>query len=149
MNRGAVETFWGEYALATDTDAGYEAWAFGDDGHPELADQLALLVRDGPKRATTGLVEEYEREDEPFPTVGSHHVILDSQGDPVCIIVTTGVDTQRLGDVDAEFAWTEGEGDRSLDYWRRAHVDYWASIGIATDDDTQVVLERFDKVWPR
>lgn len=149
VNRGAVEAFWGEYVAATGTVAGYEAWGFGDGGHPDLRDQLAMLVRDGPKRATTGLLAEYEQEGEPLPDVGSHHVILDSRGDPVCIIVTTSVETRRLGDVDDEFAWTEGEGDRSLGYWRRAHVDYWASIGIETDGDTLVVLEWFDKVWPR
>jgi uncharacterized protein YhfF len=105
-------------------------------------------VLHGPKRATTGLFEDYEGEGEALPAVGSHHVILDSRGDPVCIIVTTDVEVRRFGDVDEEFAWVEGEGDRSLAYWRRGHAAYWASIGETVDDDTEVVLERFEKVWP-
>ena len=45
VNRDAVETFWRECVLATDTDpdGGYEAWAFGDDTHPDLARQLLAV----------------------------------------------------------------------------------------------------------
>ena len=35
-----------------------------------------------------------------------------------CVIETTEVTYRRFGDVDATFAYEEGEGDRSLDYWR-------------------------------
>ena len=103
----------------------------------------------GPKRATTDLFELLEQKGEPLPVVGSHSVVLDSRGEPVCIILTTSVEVRRFSDVDEEYAWTEGEGDRSLAYWRRAHAAYWASIGETADDDTRVVLERFTKVWPR
>ena len=102
----------------------------------------------GPKRATTDLFDLLEQEGEPLPAVGSHSVVLDSRGEPVCVILTTSVEVRRFGDVDEEYAWTEGEGDRSLDYWRRAHSGYWASIGESVDDDTKVVLERFTKIWP-
>ena len=102
----------------------------------------------GPKRATTDLLDLLEQEGEPLPAVGSHSVVLDSHGAPVCIILTTSVEVRRFGDVDEEYAWAEGEGDRSLGYWRRAHAGYWASIGESVDDDTKVVLERFTKVWP-
>jgi len=40
-------------------------FAFGDS--PEMADELAHLVLDGPKRATAGLVLEFERDGEPLP----------------------------------------------------------------------------------
>jgi uncharacterized protein YhfF len=49
----SVQVFWRAYADATGIDAPYEAWAFGGDDTPELATELGLLVRDGPKRATT------------------------------------------------------------------------------------------------
>ena len=78
----SVEEFWRTFADATGVDARYEAWAFGGDDTPALATELALLVRDGPKRATTGMLAHYEREGETLPQVGAHSVILDGEGEP-------------------------------------------------------------------
>lgn len=114
----------------------------------ELATKLALLVRDGPKRATTALASSFDEKDEPFPVVGTYSVILDGVGEPVCIIQTTRVDTVRFGDVDEQFAWDEGEGDRTLEDWRRSHLWFFEADGTPMTDDDLVVLERFDKVWP-
>lgn len=143
-----VETFWSEFVKATGIDGPRTAWAFGDPSLPDLATELALLVRDGPKRATAGLVSEYEDEDEPLPEIGDLSVILDGEGAPVCVIRTTAVDVRRLGDVDEAFAWDEGEGDRTLDWWRAAHVQFFARQGMFVDDDTLMVLERFELLWP-
>ena len=144
----AVEAFWRSFADATGVDAPYEAWAFGGDDTPELATELGLLVRDGQKRATTARLDSFEAEDEPFPQVGAYGVILDGAGQPVCIIRTTQVDTKPFGEVDEEFAWVEGEGDRSLAYWRAAHERFFADEGTPISDDDLVVLERFELVWP-
>ena len=144
----AVEAFWGSFADATGVDAPYEAWAFGGAETPELATELGLLVRDGPKRATTGRLDSFDAEGEPLPVVGGYSVILDGAGQPVCIIRTTRVDTMPFGEVDEEFAWVEGEGDRSLAYWRAAHERFFASEGTPITDDDLVVLERFELVWP-
>ena len=49
--------------------------------------------------------------------------------------------------VDAQFAYDEGEGDRSLEYWRQAHWRFFegtcAEIGRELSDDMPVVCERF------
>lgn len=144
----AVEAFWRSFADATGVDAPYEAWAFGGADTPELATELGLLVRDGPKRATTGRLDSFDAEGEPLPVVGGYSVILDGAGQPVCIIRTTQVDTVPFGEVDEGFAWVEGEGDRSLAYWRDAHERFFASEGTPITDDDLVVLERFELVWP-
>ena len=144
----AVEAFWRAFADATGVEAPYDAWAFGGDDTPELATELGLLVRDGPKRATTGLLASYEAEGESLPVVGTYSVILDGAGLPLCIIRTTHVETMPFGEVDAEFAWVEGEGDRSLAYWRAAHERFFEAEGTPVGDDDLVVLERFDLVWP-
>jgi uncharacterized protein YhfF len=138
-----VERFWRAFVAATGVDGDYTAWAFGDD-----ADALARLVKIGTKRATTSLFSEYEAEQEPLPEPGNLSVILNSSGEPTCVIRTTRVDVSRFGDVDAEFAREEGEGDGSLEYWRRTHERFFASLGSAADDDTMVVLERFELLWP-
>lgn len=144
----SVQAFWRAYADATGIDAPYEAWAFGGDDTPELATELGLLVRDGPKRATTGMLADYQRDGEALPEVGGYSVILDGAGEPLCIIRTTMVETTAFGEVDEEFAWVEGEGDRSLEYWREAHMRFFAHEGTPISDDDLVVLERFELVWP-
>jgi uncharacterized protein len=147
----AVGSFWRAFCDATgvDVETPFDAWAFGGRDTTELATELALLVRDGPKRATTGLLAEYEREGEPLPEIGAYGVILDGAGTPICVIRTTRVDTMPFGEVDDGFAWVEGEGDRSLAYWREAHIRFFAEEGTTISDDDVVVLERFELVWPR
>ena len=122
-----VEEFWRRFVAATGIDGPYTAWGFGSS--PEQATELGLLVRDGPKRATASLASSYA-EDEPMPSPGD-----------------LGVEVRAFGEVDEEFAWTEGEGDRSLAYWREAHIRFFATQGTPLDETTPVVLERFDLVW--
>ena len=142
-----VAAFWAAYAASSGAAGPYTAWGFADDGNPELMTKLGLLVRDGPKRATAGREDDFNDE-EPIPSPGDHHVILNGEGDPICIIRTTSFEIRRFGEVDAQFAWDEGEGDRTLAWWRDAHLRYFAGVGTPIDDDTRIGLERFAKVWP-
>jgi uncharacterized protein YhfF len=64
------------------------------------------------------------------------------------VIRTTAVEIRRFGDVDEAFAWDEGEGDRTLEWWRRAHLWFFKQQGIPIDDDTLMVLEHFELLWP-
>lgn len=143
----AVEDFWGRFVAATGLDGPYDAWGFGDESMPEMMTELALLVRDGPKRATAGVLAEYEDEGEPIDEVGRFVVILGGGGEPVCVIRNTSVEVRRFGDVDEEFARTEGEGDGSLEYWRSSHREYFANSGYPIDDDTPMVLVTFELAW--
>lgn len=145
-----IEEFWTSFTEATGIDGPYEAWAFGHSSLPDLATELALLVRDGPKRATAGLLSEYEEEADttPMPKAGDLSVILDGEGSPVCVIRTTEVEVRRFGDVDEQFAWDEGEGDRTLAWWRRAHIWFFDQYGMSVYDETPMVLERFEMLWP-
>lgn len=143
-----IEDFWIEFTGATGIDGEYQAWAFAEE-IPELATELALLVRDGPKRATAGLLSEFEGPDAvPFPEVGDLNLILDGEGEPVCVIRTTDVETRRFWDVDDAFAWDEGEGDRTLAWWRQAHMWFFFEQGIRIDESTPMVLQRFELLYP-
>ena len=145
MEDDRVSRFWAAFVAATGSDGDHTAWGFGSD--PGMATELGLLVRDGPKRATASLKSAYEP-GEQVPAVGDLSVILDGAGAPLCVIRITHVETRRFADVDEEFAWTEGEGDRSLAYWREAHISFFTASGTPPEDDTEVVLERFDLLWP-
>ncbi|GAA4445779.1 ASCH domain-containing protein [Phytohabitans houttuyneae] len=149
---GAVERMWHEFREAT--GAGGElagSFAFGDS--PAMADELARLVRHGPKRATAGLVLEFEQDGEPIPRPGDHWAVLGGDGQPVCLIRTVEVRIAPLDTVDAAFAFDEGEGDRSLAYWQAAHRRYFTRVceraGVPFREDLPTVFERFAVVWPR
>jgi uncharacterized protein YhfF len=106
---------------------------------------------EGTKSATASLAWEYRADGEPLPQVGDHGVILDGDGEPLCIIETIEVYIEPFGQVDAEQAYMEGEGDRSIEYWREAHWDYFSrrceALGRKADDCMPVVCERFRVVW--
>src|SRR5215467_9176836 len=96
--------------------------AFGDSA--KLADELLELVVKGIKTATCST------EDEPnTSTPGERWVVLDGRGEPRCVIESTEVEYRRFDEIDAAFAYDEGEGDRSLAYWRSAHRAYFGRLG--------------------
>ena len=96
-----------------------EAWAFGDS--VAMANELASLVVEGRKRATAGLLAEYKAEGEPLPQLGDLSIVIDGSGAPACLIRTTDVRVGPLESVDEQFAWDEGEGDRTREGWLAEH----------------------------
>ena len=110
-------------------------FAFGDS--PALADQLVELVIKGVKTATCGT------EDEPNTSApGERWIVLDGRGTPRCVIESTEVTYRCFNEVDASFARDEGEGDRSLAYWRDAHRAYFGRLGRFSED-MMLMCERF------
>ena len=124
-----------------------DAWAFGVE-----ANLLADLVLKGEKTATASAYDLYAVDNEPLPQEGNFDVILDSQDQAVCIIEITKVSVQPFKQVSADHAYKEGEGDKSLDYWRQVHEDCFAEwrreAGLTFTPDSKVVLEEFHKVYP-
>ena len=154
VDRAEVEAFWARAvdagAVAAGTAVPHTVEPFGDS--VELADELIALVVDGPKRATAGAVAEYELEGVPLPRVGDLWIATDGAGRPRAVLRPTEVRTGPLTSVDDGFAWDEGEGDRTLAWWRAAHEGYFRrqcdALGVEFRDDLPVVFERFDLVWP-
>ncbi len=146
--RETIAEFWEAFCAATGVTSSYTAWAFGADNDPDQQTRLGTLVLEGPKRATAGRLADHDPETDPVPRPGDHSVILDGDGLPLCIIETTRVEIRRFDDVDEDFAWTEGEGDRTLAWWREAHLAFFDRVGTPIDSDTPLVLEWFDLVWP-
>ena len=114
---------------------GVRSFAFGDGA--ALADELLDLVLRGLKTATCST------EDEPnTSTPGERWIVLDGGGNPRCVIESTEVTYRRYREVDAAFAYEEGEGDRSLAYWRSAHRRYFERQGKFSED-MMLMCERF------
>ena len=137
-----AEEMWKQSGLSGE----YDAWSFGDD-----ADRLAKLVRDGVKTATCSAYCFYELEGEDLPEAGEYNIILDSEENAVCVIRTTKVYLTSFDRVTAEQAFKEGEGDRSLAYWREAHRQFFTGelkeIGREFDESLQLVCEEFEVAW--
>ena len=124
-----------------------DAWAFGVE-----ADLLADLVLKGEKTATASAYDLYALEDESLPREGTFDIILDSQDRAVCIVEITRVSVQPFNQVSAQHAFKEGEGDKSLSYWRQVHEDFFTEwmreAGQNFTPESKVVLEEFRKVYP-
>ena len=128
-------------------NADYEAWCYGSD----TPDALAQLTLDGIKTATASAYPLYELEKEPLPAEGEYNVILLTDGSALCITRTTRVYVVPFRDVSAEQAWREGEGDRSLAYWRCVHEAFFkeemAKAGLPFNEDIGVVCEEFEVIF--
>lgn len=126
-----------------------ESWYFCN--NKKDADDLAGLVLEGTKRATASLHKIYEVENEPMPEVGDLSIITDYEGVAECIIQTTKITLQAFKDVPESFAQREGEGDKSLAYWQKAHKWFFGmeaeSYGGKFTEDMLVVCEEFELVF--
>lgn len=152
----AIAAFWQGYIAQLPEahphrHATYKVWSFGDS--PALADELLHLVLEGVKTATAASLWEYEAENEAIPEVGGVSVVLDGRGMPACILETVDVFVRPFDEIPAEFAYEEGEYERTLESWRREHQKYWtralAAIGREFSPDMPVVAERFRLIFPR
>ena len=137
-----AEELWKKSGLS----GSYDAWAFG-----EAADRLAELVVQGVKTATCSAYDLYQIENEPLPKAGQYSIILNSKEEAVCIVKTIKVYVTEFRNVSKEHAFKEGEGDRTLAYWRKVHEDFLinelASVNRTFDENTKVVCEEFELVY--
>lgn len=126
-----------------------DAWAFG--GTADQADELLGLVLSGTKTATSSALWSYEAKDESLPLEGELSIVCDGQGRPRALLRLTDVIVTTLDDVSESHAFAEGEGDRTLAYWRRAHEDFFRGhlpAGRELAGSMPVVLERFERLVP-
>lgn len=122
-----------------------DVFFFGDT--PELAALLAHLVMKGVKRGTTSWIAAAEREGVTIPHAGLVSIVTDGFGYPVCAIESVQVERMPFREIDAERAFIEGEGDRSLEDWREVHLRYYTReaqrLGLPFTEDEPVSFERF------
>ena len=154
MEGSRIQAYWQGYlnTLPADSSVRNEQYvAEGWDDTALMADELGALIATGTKTATCSTLWEYEAEGEPLPRVGLKTIVLDGNGGPLCIVETTEVEVQPYNEVDAQFAYEEGEGDRSLEYWRGAHWRFFSrtlpTIGKAPARDMPLVCERFRVIY--
>ena len=125
------------------------AFLFGD--NPAMATELAQLVVDERKTATSSLLAEYERDDESLPQIGDMAIVCDGAGQPVAALSTVAVEQYPFDQVPVSVAEAEGEGDRTLLYWRQTHTEFFSRVhpDLWVGDGTDiVVVEHFQVFYP-
>lgn len=141
-----AKELWQEFVEKTKNEASYNAWAFG-----AQADELANLVLQGTKTATASAYPLYQIENEPLPEINQYDIILDSKEQAVCIIQNTKVSVHPFNEISEEHAFKEGEGDRSLVYWRKEHerlfTQWMEEAGLTFTESMPVVCEEFQVVY--
>ena len=146
-----VQAAWAAFCRAHGVDEAtpYQAWYFGDSA--ELAHELIELVVHGPKRGTANLKWAIDRNPDLAPIPNGYNLVTEHDGTPRAVLRTTDIEERPFDQVDEAFAWHEGEGDRSLAYWREAHWEYFgnlcAELGLEPSLDMPVVLEKFELLW--
>lgn len=139
---------WEHFSKKNNIHASYEAWAFCGGG--ENGDRLAHLVLEGKKTATASAYISYQQEKEELPKEGCYSIVLFDDGEAACIVQTQKVSLVPFDEVSERHAYLEGEGDRSLAYWRQAHRKFFAedyqAAGKAFDEHGLTVLEEFRMV---
>jgi uncharacterized protein YhfF len=107
---------------------------------PQLANELADLIKD-----QNGLLRIFL----PLPAgrigpeVGSYKY-FDGKNVPVCVIRLISMQLVRFCDVTEAFARKEGEGDLSLEYWKKVHQRFSAQGHFS--EDMELIAEEFEVV---
>ncbi|NDZ18298.1 ASCH domain-containing protein [Variovorax sp. WS11] len=148
----SIAMFWDAFCAELGEDGSdrfFEAFHFDD--NEATANELADLVLAGVKRATAGLVWSFENAGGSPPKPGALSVVTYWDGRPACVIETLQVEVLPFDQVTAEFAAIEGEGDASLEYWRRVHWAYFgrecARMGREPSLTMPVACERFNVIY--
>ena len=127
----------------------YDVWSFGDSA--ELANELAGLVLEGLKTATCSLKRDYEVNGKSLPKENSYSIILGGNGEAVGIIQTLSVVVFPFDEVTESIASNEGEGDRSISYWKEVHKAFFKreceSLDEPFNTKMEVVCQQFELVY--
>lgn len=148
-----VKTFWQNFceASGTNADTSYQVWFFGNSS--EMARELAELVISGKKTATASLVAVNKITPEIAPIADGYSVVTDFEGNPFGVIQTTEIRHLPFDEVDAQFAFDEGEGDQTLEYWRDVHWQYFkkeaAELNIEFNEKSLICCERFKLLFSK
>lgn len=115
------------------------------------ANTCADLVVKKIKQATATSLWWYEYHGEPRPNIGDLYIVTDWEGSAKAIIELIAITHVPFNEVGADFAEAEGEGDKSLGYWRKVHKAYYQremeAVGARFKENMMISCERFRTVF--
>jgi 5-formyltetrahydrofolate cyclo-ligase len=120
-------------------------------GNKEITDELLQLYLSGKKTAGSSILEDFISAGDPLPKVGNYWIFLNSKNEPSCILKTIKIVLNKFRDVTVEIAIAEGEGDLSLEYWRKVHEEIYApnlsGWGVSNIEEATVITEFFEIIY--
>ncbi len=126
-----------------------EAYYFCD--NEKDANECADLVVNKIKRATATSLWWFKKNNTPLPKAGDQAIITDWKGTPRAIIETIKIFPTPYKQVTPEFAATEGEGDKSLEFWKKVHKAYYQRemkpYGDKFDESMIIICEYFKTIY--
>ena len=152
-NPNAVENFWRNYLLTLpedERDQNYvEASSWGNSA--ELADRIARLITSGIKTTTSSLLWSQQKHQWVLEKPGDKTIVLDSKNNPVCIVEIQAVFVRPFDQVDAEFVYNYGEGDRTMDFWHKNMWEYYQEeckeLGKNAEKDMPMICQVFKVIY--
>jgi len=152
MDNASARNMWGDFLDAHLEYAFVEAPKvihFCD--NEKDANECAYLVKSDIKKATSHSLLGIQYREESLPKIGDFLVITDWSKKAVCIIKTTAVKLVPFFNITKAYAELEGEGDKSLEYWKKTHWDYYTkeleSFGRVPRESMIIVCQEFEKVY--
>ncbi len=154
MNNTSANNMWGDYLRNHLEDVFHDppkVYHFCD--NEEDANTCAKLAKKGIKRATSDSLLGLQYRKDPLPKMGDYVVVTDWEGKAQCIIEITKVTFKPFFSIDEEYAKMEGEGDKSLDHWKKVHWDYYTRelepFGRVPRESMIIVCQEFELVFKR
>jgi len=154
MDNTSANNMWGDYLKTHLEDVFHETpkvYHFCD--NEADANECVRLVKSGVKKATSDSLLGIQYRKEQLPKIGDYAIITNWAGEAQCIIETKKVTLKPFFSIDEAYARLEGEGDKSLEYWKKVHWDYFTRelepFGRVPRDSMIVVCQEIDKVFER
>ena len=154
MDNASANNMWGDYLKNHLEDVFHETphtSCFSD--NEQDANECARLVKAGTKKATSNSLLGLQHRNERLPKRGDYIVVTNWEGEAQCIIETIKVTLKPFFSIDEEYAQIEGEGDKSLAYWKKVHWDFYmrelAEFERVPRESMIVVCQEFVKVFER
>ncbi|TQD33994.1 ASCH domain-containing protein [Haloflavibacter putidus] len=151
-NQNSVESLWKDFLKINPNNRIKEtpiSFYFCD--NKKDADECAELVVKGIKQATATSLWWFEKNKEPLPKVNDQYIVTDWDGNAKAIIETIKIEHVPYNKITAEFAETEGEGDKSLSYWKSVHKAYYKremeAYGEKFNENMIIICEYFKTLY--
>lgn len=115
------------------------------------ADECADLVVKGIKQATATSLWWFKKNKEALPKIGDQYIITNWDGKAKAVIEVTKIEQTPYNKITPEFAKTEGEGDKSLTYWKKVHKAYYSRemepYNEKFSEDMIIICEYFKTIY--
>ena len=115
------------------------------------AKECAQLTKEGIKQATSTSLWYFEKNHIDLPEVGHIYVVTDWYKIAKAVVEVVSVGHVPFNEVTAEYAAIEGEGDKSLEYWKKSHWEYYTREMEEFDEkpteDMIIICEQFKTIF--